>query len=254
MAGLVVSPRKVSLGDPGTGFSASMTPPGWAHLDYVGGPILMRAETEVERRWRLQACRKEPWTAAWLDTIGPRDLLFNIGACVGSYALIAAYRGARVVAVEASPVNAARLAQNASENILAGSIVLALGVCGPSEQPQGVGLGSQTPGAADIKVIGSRLVNVVLPGVTLDGLADTYGQPTHLLIDVDGGELDVLRGGSEALGSVREVMLECSTESRLAEVCRAILADAGLPGVETWDQRDGVKIEGVTYSLYRRAT
>ena len=223
-------------------------------MDYAGGSILMRAETEIERRWRLQACRKEPWTATWLDMIGPDDLLFNVGACVGSYALIAAYRGARVVAVEASPINAGRLAENVSSNILAGPIVLVLGVCGPSEEPLRMLLGSQIPGAADIKVAGAAVGDLVLPGVTLDGLADTYGQPTHLLIDVDGGELNVLRGGSEALAYVREVMLECSTDPRIAEGCRAILTEAGLPVVETWDQRDGVKIEGVTYSLHRRAT
>lgn len=253
MAGLVPSPRRVSLG--AAPVERRVAPSaGWAYLDYPGGHILMRAETSVEQLWRVQACRKEPWTAAWLDTIGPGDRLFNIGACVGSYALIAAYRGAEVIAVEASPINAARLAENVAENDLGERVTLIVAACGPSEQPQGAYWGNYVVGAANIVIKQPEARGIILPGVTLDGLADTYGQATHLLIDVDGGELDVLRGGSESLCYVRDVMLEVSTEPRIAEGCAKILTEAGLPEIERWDHRDGVKIQGVTYSLHRRAT
>lgn len=240
------------IGPDGAGYPGVGPSPGWGYLDYPGASIVMRAETAVERRWRLNACQKEPWTAAWLETLGPGDLLFNIGACVGSYALIAAHRGALVVAVEASPINAARLAENAEANLLGTLVTIVLGVCGPTVEPYGVTIKSGIAGAADIE-IGKPLSRFMLPGLTLDEMAEVYGQPTHLLIDVDGGELDVLRGGVDMLPGVREVMLEVSRDPAIAKGCAAILEGAGLPSVATWDQRHGMPIEGVTYSLHRRS-
>lgn len=223
--------------------------PGWAYLDYPGSDILMRAETAVERRWRVTACAKEPWTAAYVSSLGPADLLFNIGACVGSYALIAASRGARVVCVEASPVNAARLAENVAANNLGHLVTVVLAVCGPTEQPMSVGLGSTTAGAADVR-IGSD--GVQLPGVTLDGLAETHGYPTALLLDVDGGELDVLRGGTETLARLGSAMLELSREQRIVKGCDALLIGGGLRPDSEWTERNGATIEGVFYAEYRR--
>lgn len=227
--------------------------PGWEYLDYDGADLLMRAETVVERRWRVKACHKEPWTAAYVASLGPDDLLFNVGACVGSYALIAASQGARVVCVEASPINAARLAQNVAANDLGHLVTVVLAVCGPSEQQMGTEFRSQMAGAADI-VIGEPHGNgIMLPGVTLDSMAEVYGQPTAILIDVDGGELDVLRGGTETLPGVGSVLVEVSREDRIADGCGRLLAGVGLPSVQTWGERGGVEIEGVFYSLHRRA-
>ena len=209
----------------------------------------MRAETAVERRWRVTACQKEPWTAAYVSSLGAGDLLFNIGACVGSYALIAAARGARVVCVEASPVNAARLAENVAANNLGHLVTVVLAVCGPTEQPMSVGLGSATAGAADVRIGGD---GVQLPGVTLDGLADVHGYPTALLVDVDGGELDVLRGGTETLARLGSAMLEVSRESRIVKGCDALLIGGGLRPDSEWTERNGVTIEGVFYAEYRR--
>lgn len=242
--------NRISLG---TRLAAPVSPsPGWAYLDYPSASILMRAETAVERRWRVNACAKEPWTAAWLDTLGPGDRLFNIGACVGSYALIAAHRGAEVVAVEASPVNAARLAENVAANKLGERVTLVLAACAQTELPLGSWFGAQQMvGAANIQIGKPHPEGIMLPGATLDHLAEVYGQPTHLLLDVDGGELDVLRGGTEALRGVREVLLEVSTEPRIADGCASALMSAGLEPVECWSERGGVQIEGVTYWLYR---
>lgn len=225
------------------------TPHGWEYLDYSDADLLMRAETAVERRWRVQACAKEPWTAAYVAGLGPADLMFNIGACVGSYALIAASRGARVVCVEASPVNAARLAQNVAANGLGDLVTVVLGVCGPTEQPMSVGLGSGMEGAADVEIGGN---GVLLPGVTLDGLAEIHGFPTALLVDVDGGELDVLRGGTETLARLGSALLEVSREPRITKGCDALLTGGGLRPAAEWTERSGVRIEGVYYAEYRR--
>lgn len=226
----------------------------WSYLDYPGAKILMRNETVIERAFRLRACEKEPWSAAWLDTLGPGDLLFNIGACVGSYALIAAHRGARVVAVEASPVNAARLAENVAANRLGDLVTLLLGVCGPTVEPYGTWQANPIAGAADIKIGNPHPKGIMLPGLTLDELTEIYGQPSHLLIDVDGGELDVLRGGAEALKGVQDVMIEVSRDQCIENGCSKALSDSGLTLHDVWGERNGAPIEGVTYGRYRRVT
>lgn len=213
----------------------------------------MGGDTLVERHWRQHACEKEPWTAAWLDTLGPDDRLVNVGANVGSYALIAVYRGADVLAVEAHPTNAARLAENVAANRLGQRVTLVLGVCGPTVMPRGTWVKHFDPGVADIQIVEPHPKGVILPGVTLDELAEVYGQPTHMLIDVDGGEVDVLRGGAEALAGVRDVMIEISTDPAISKGCTALLEVAGLVMVERWDTRDGVSIPDVWYGLFRRA-
>ena len=231
--------------------------PDWRRLDYPGGDIYMRCESSIERAFRVRACEKEPWTAAWLDTLNAGDRLFNIGANVGSYALIAAYRGADVLAVEAHPVNVAKLAKNAIANGLGGAITVVLAACSATMQPWQAGYGRYDPGSADLKltpaVTAERLTpGIRIPGTTLDELAEVYGQPTHLLIDVDGGEVDVLRGGAEALAGVRDVMIELSTEGSISKGCTALLEAAGLTLIERWDTRGGERIPDVWYGLFRR--
>lgn len=226
----------------------------WALLDYAGARIGMRADTAIEQRWRLNACAKEPWTAEYVTELGPGDLLFNVGANVGSYALIAASRGARVVAVEANALNAARLAENVAANGLGERVTLVLAVCGPSEQAQGTEFRSLVAGAADIVIGEPQERGVCLPGVSLDSLSEQYGYPTHLLIDVDGGELDVLRGGPETLARVGAVMIEVSREPRISDGCVKALHAAGLPTAQMWAERDGHEIADVYYSLHRRAS
>src|ERR1051325_11538121 len=69
-------------------------------LDFPDHDIWLRATFAAERRWRAHACAKEPWTVRWLrEKIGPGKVLYDIGANVGVFSLVAAVaRGASVVA------------------------------------------------------------------------------------------------------------------------------------------------------------
>ena len=72
--------------------------------DLNGGDLatVMEAETDFEREsarqlppqkaYRLNACRKEPWTVAFIEAMPANSRFWDIGANVGSYALVAAAR------------------------------------------------------------------------------------------------------------------------------------------------------------------
>ena len=94
-------------------------------LDYPSADIWLHVTTEVERKYRVHACRKEPWTVEWLDgCVQPGDVLYDIGANVGAFTLIAAVgRGARAVAFEPSYANYGRLCENLHLNGCDGAVV-----------------------------------------------------------------------------------------------------------------------------------
>src|SRR5436190_1913687 len=84
-------------------------------LDYDRADILLRVTSKIEG-FRIHACAKEPFTIDWIHAqVGTGDVLYDIGANVGAYSLVAAKQpggGARVFAFEASYPNIASLYAN----------------------------------------------------------------------------------------------------------------------------------------------
>src|SRR5215210_5569231 len=88
---------------------------GIAEVDYPGARIRIRADTEEIVHLRLRPAAKEPWTVEWIEqNLRDGDVLWDIGANVGVYSLIAAKvaSGARVVAVEPGYATFASLCDN----------------------------------------------------------------------------------------------------------------------------------------------
>ena len=73
-----------------------------------------------------------------------------------------------------------------------------------------------------------------MPTISLDDLLDRFGPPSLVKIDVEGAEVEVLRGATRLLKEVRPVFyLEIGSEEE-AE-CKAILSEARYrfqPGAE----------------------
>jgi FkbM family methyltransferase len=204
-------------------------------LDYPGADIHLRLRSREEFH-RLNACKKEPWTVRWIERHLERgDVLYDVGANVGAYTLVAAVAvpGLRVVAFEPGAANFAALCENVDLNGVGERVMavpLALG-----RRPGVAALGRDTsvPGAS------ARLVGDAAPAGThvvlvdrLDDLAQRFGLPApdHLKLDVDGAELDVLAGGGRVLEGLRSAMVELDRE-RDPEVVE-LLASAGLDLVE----------------------
>jgi len=191
-------------------------------LDFPDLDIWLRATSAAERRWRTRACAKEPWTVRWIqDSIQRGEVLYDIGANVGAFSLIAALsRGASVVAFEPGYANFARLCENIQLNACGAAIVpvpLPLSDASglvtftyrsvePGQSRHALGTTADTgvaPGAAYVQPVCATTLDAAVSDFKLPA-------PHHLKIDVDGSELRVLKGGATVLRSpqLRTVLIE----------------------------------------------
>lgn len=190
------------------------------------GEFSVRVSNPLER-WRVDTLlSKEPETIAWLDdTITPQSVFYDVGANVGLYTLYACHihSGVRAVCFEPESLNFARLNRNLNDNGLSDrALALSIGL------GAGTGLSAFRLSALEAgrALHGDRFVAagteahrqgiVVLP---LDLARQWAGEamlppPTHLKIDVDGPELDVLAGAEATLSSasLRHVLVEVAPD------------------------------------------
>jgi FkbM family methyltransferase len=189
---------------------------------------------------RLFSVEKEPFTVEWIErSIRPGDVFYDIGANVGPYSLIAAKttgNRARVFAFEPSPSSFRDLFRNVLLNDCAESITpLPLALWSESGLLS-FRFSSLRSGAAkhrvssDLGLGGPQVARVI--GVCLDDLVERFGMPvpTHAKIDVDGGELEVLRGAVRTLTRLewRSIIVEIDRgETERNRAIKALLAEAG---------------------------
>jgi FkbM family methyltransferase len=187
-------------------------------LDYSGDTITLVVSSVAVAR-RLTSAEKEPFTVAYIEEyLKPGEVFYDIGANVGPYALIAskATEGqARVYAFEPSPASFRDLAHNVEAN-----------GCTDSVTPIPVALWSETrmlpvswksprAGAAQHHLgewseqDGAHQLTLAM---SLDDAVESLGipVPNHAKIDVDGGELHLLRGALRTLANPawRSVLIE----------------------------------------------
>ena len=180
---------------------------GFGRLDYPKADIHLRLTTRDEFH-RLRSCEKEPWTVRWIEQhLKPGETLYDVGANIGVYTLLAAVAvpGSRVVAFEPAPANFASLCANLDLNEV-GEQVIALPVA-LGGRPRAAHLGEGACVAGASAAVGDSNAGGPAWGIVdrLDGVVDRFGLPLpdHAKIDVDGAELDVLAGADDVLGSSR---------------------------------------------------
>jgi FkbM family methyltransferase len=196
-------------------------------LDYSHQEIWLHVTSDEERRYRLRTPNKEPWTIEWLRSHLRRgDVLYDIGANVGVFSLIAALEtGARVLAFEPGFANYARLCENIHLNGCAQTITplpwLLANKAGlfpfeyrslspgqsrhvmrdSSAAPQGDGLVYVQPMTSMALDLAIRLF--------------AFPIPNHIKLDVDGAEGLVLEGAADTLGrpELRSVLVEANAQT-----------------------------------------
>lgn len=176
--------------------------------------------------WRARTFfTEEPETISWLDAIQAGDVLYDIGANVGLYAIYAAkFRKCRVFAFEPEAQNYALLMENVSLNDLRGRCLPA---CLALARQTAIGrlrvryltksgaynlFRTKDGQTADTNSAGFDQLAL---GVSIDDLVGRYGlpAPTHLKIDVDGIEPEIIAGGLETIRFVRSILIELNAKS-----------------------------------------
>lgn len=198
------------------------------------GPITVQAEDPFEG-WRAEtAFTKEPGTIRWLDMLGPGDVLYDIGANIGIYTLLAAERvgpTGHVYAFEPHVVNAAALLRNVGANGFQDRVTVITAALGwvPHVDVTGFAYRSLRAGSSgsqlghcrgeDGKTFAPTASEMKL-AVTLDWLLPYLRDATAIKIDVDGNELQILQGMVNTLRSqvLRSVQVEIHPADRLAIV------------------------------------
>lgn len=171
--------------------------------------------------WRANSLyTKEPDTIAWIRSMQPNELFFDIGANIGQYSMFAAKQGLRVHAFEPESQNFALLCRNIAINKLTDAVKawpLAI-----SDEPSYdyLHVVAVMPGGSCNTY--SKSVNYHLQpkefafaqgsvATTLDDFTDRYGIPDHIKIDVDGFEHKVIAGAGGVLPLVKSVLIEINT-------------------------------------------
>lgn len=149
-----------------------------------------------------------PDMAFMVHFLRPGETLFDIGANIGSYALLAASAaGARVVAFEPHPKTAAFLERNIAHNKLGGQIVVRRVAL---SDRAGSGALTDTLDTMNHLTDDAQPDSTAVELETLDGEAARQ-RPAMLKIDVEGHEEMVLAGGMAALADPGLLAVEIET-------------------------------------------
>ncbi len=202
-------------------------------MDYSNARIYLDISSSVENNIRTKSCVKEPETIMWIEKfLKEGDVLWDIGANVGAYSLVAAKNGngkVKVYSFEPSFLNFHQLCKN-----------IALNNCGDVVTPFNLALSDKTVlevfnyqnfvhggalhnlGAAiDFKNEAfNPLFKQNMMSISVDDLIKTFNLsiPNHIKLDVDGIEQKILKGAKNTLNApqLRSVLMEVGEEDGLS--------------------------------------
>jgi FkbM family methyltransferase len=231
------------------------------------GPLLCKAG-HGRLLWRAQTFfTEEPQTVVWLDKLRPDDVYWDIGANVGLYAIYAAkFRRCKTVAFEPESQNYALLVENIVLNgVSANCLPAIIAVADRSEvsklrvryitkggafnmfQPGSAQDGETLPESfqAAQKYEQHQGFDQLLFGCSVDDLVSKHGlpAPTHIKLDVDGLEPNIIAGAMETIksGKVRSILVELNTKSAADMAVPGLLAQYGFRQTNVsnnWDSRE----------------
>jgi FkbM family methyltransferase len=181
------------------------------------GEICIRCTSKKSLYWAKCFFAHEPDTIEWLDSLGQDSVFWDVGANIGIYSLYAASKGANVYAFEPMSENFACLQQNSFINVLPGSIKA---FCVALSDHSGLcrlhlsefSSGSDTHQFQSGVQTDNDDYTQTVPAISMDEFIQIFNSdpPTHLKIDVDGPEIDILHGAQQTLTDrrLRSVLIE----------------------------------------------
>jgi FkbM family methyltransferase len=165
---------------------------------------------------------KEPETIGWINSFGKDDVFWDIGANVGVFSIYAGLaKKIKVIAVEPSFMNLDLLFRNIQRNKIQELITIVPLALSSSSKEQDffmskMGMdwgGAHNSSGRNILQDGSEMIGAITSkqlSVSLDDLCEKFdlAKPTHMKVDVDGLESEVLGGAIAILGEVKEILIE----------------------------------------------
>lgn len=235
------------------------------HLDYPKAKLSMEATNQVEETYRVKACEKEPWTVQFIESIPAGAVFWDLGANVGPYTLIAAYRNLYTVAIEPGFNNYAALCRNlALNNLLDKALCLCQGVGAEAKldwlhyHDLRAGGASHLLGGTRKQSFHKQLIRVSPLDALVKGLLFPPEQPHFVKIDTDGSELDVLKGAAASLDDPRFQGILTEMIEQRDEII-ALMNAAGWQLQQEWNDRgqefkglEGTAIPHTGYGLFTR--
>ena len=185
-------------------------PVGWwrlrrrSTLNIGGQPIAFGQIGGTSNEWWALSARRHGWEQPVVDAfvagLRPGDVVYDVGAWIGPYTLLASKlvgaRG-RVISFEPDPIARAQLERNVTLNRAGNVQILPIALSDHNGTARLSGGGSEAvvgpTGAAEV------------PTMTLPDLIAKEGAPDVIKVDIEGGEL---RLDVEALSRARVVFLE----------------------------------------------
>ena len=194
--------------------------------------------------------RSEPETFEWIRRyLKAEEVLWDIGANIGVFSLYAALnKENNVLSIEPSAESYATLNANIRLNGLdkyvkalcfagsADTCVLDLYMKDTSSGASHNSIGTNTNQFGEFEVNGFQSI----VAITLDDLSEVKGilLPNHIKLDVDGRELEILKGSSKLLLTIETILVEIEGSNRgeNLEDIENLLSSAGL--IEDTEWRD----------------
>ena len=176
--------------------------------------------------WVKSGINGEPTTNAWINSFDNNDTFLDIGANIGLYSMMAATRGlSRVYAVEPNPYTFSVLARNVAENQFGSRIVPLNFAMARTSSIVSFNLSGLDAGTALNEIVFKQEdinnMSIIVPSFSLDEFVHIQGisEINHIKIDVDGLELEILRGADKTLshGSLKTVLVEDNTQQKNQE-------------------------------------
>lgn len=172
---------------------------------------------------------KEPYTVEWIRRFAGNSTFYDIGANVGSFSLIAAKLGQakQIFSFEPSYRTFGTLCENIRVNRLTDRVFPFQFAVGGKTGIETFYYSSLVPGSSFHNLGGKssyldsaskEALIMGLASVTLNDFVCIFGapRPNYVKIDVDGIELEILRGMSEILGNgdLRSLCVEFNSDNR----------------------------------------
>lgn len=230
-------------------------------VETSAGPLYFRCSTSRALHDPQRFFDNEPETIRWLDELPVGDVLWDVGANIGIYALYAAHvRKLRVLAFEPSAATYAALVRNVEINGLAHSLDTYCLAFDEKSRLAHLNMANTAEGHSmhafgrDESIEGKIAVafRQSVPGFSVDDFCRLYSPPLpqHIKLDVDSIEEEILKGARETLQrSVRSVLVELDGTTRTAggRGIRGLLNDLGFREDTAW-----VRPEDTRNVLFRK--